>query len=64
MGILSNIAKSLVSDLRLDGPHGDAPAPAFSCPKPGMFLEQTPNMTSRTHEERRCLLASYVMSST
>ncbi|KAH7117077.1 hypothetical protein B0J11DRAFT_108797 [Dendryphion nanum] len=62
LGILSNIAKAMVYDLRLLGPIGDSPAGGvFSCPEPSVQGQVLP--PSSSHEQRRALLGCYIMSS-
>lgn len=58
IGVLSSIARSLLSDLRLNGAAGDAPPGVFTVPKP-----PPTGVITRSREESRVLLACYITGS-
>ncbi|KAF2795193.1 hypothetical protein K505DRAFT_302533 [Melanomma pulvis-pyrius CBS 109.77] len=69
LGMSSSIAKSLVINLRLDRPAGtrppaDGPVATFYCHKPWTFLEPAAGNEFRSNEERRALLACFVLTGT
>jgi hypothetical protein len=65
-GLLSNIARTLASDLRLDGPDVDYLSSVLTTPAPGAhdsLATGGSTVVLRTREEFRALLACYIMSS-
>ncbi|KAF2703314.1 hypothetical protein K504DRAFT_392946 [Pleomassaria siparia CBS 279.74] len=69
LGVNTGLIRSMVTDLRIDRPAGekaslDDQASTFMCQKPWTLVEPNSNLNPRTNEERRALLACFVLTAT
>ncbi|KAF2259732.1 hypothetical protein CC78DRAFT_548056 [Lojkania enalia] len=63
LGLLCNLIKTLISDLRIDKPIEDKPSLLLLCPKPFVFYEPPKSSEPLNNEGRRALLGSFVLIS-
>ncbi|KAF2737109.1 hypothetical protein EJ04DRAFT_510641 [Polyplosphaeria fusca] len=63
LGIVSNMARAMVADMRLYRPLGDNASSLLTCPKPYSFYEPPKRNPPTTNQERRVLLSLFILSS-